>query len=63
MRKVSSNIFWNTKHYWEMKTIKLFSFLPKANNSVTIGSSFLLLGISAIISSNTVNILRFPPAF
>ena len=29
------------------------------NNSVTIGLSFLLLSISAIISSKTINILHF----
>ena len=36
----------------------MLSFLPLINNSVTIGLSFLLLSTSAIISSNTINILR-----
>ena len=33
----------------------MLSFLPLKNNSVTIGLTFLLVFISAIISSNTVN--------
>ena len=33
----------------------MLSFLPLKNNSVTIGLTFLLAFISAIISSNTVN--------
>ena len=33
----------------------MFNFLPSINNSVTIGLSFLLLCISAIISSKMVN--------
>ena len=37
----------------------MFSFLPLTNNSVTIGLRFLLLSISAIISSRTINDLRF----
>ena len=36
----------------------MFSFPPLINNSVTIGLCFLLLSISAIISSNTTNIFR-----
>ena len=36
----------------------MFSFPPLINNSVAIGLSFLLLSISAIISSNTTNIFR-----
>ena len=35
----------------------MFSFLPLINNSVTIGLSFLLLSISAIISSKIINVL------
>ena len=35
----------------------MFSFLPLINNSVNIGLSFLLLSISANISSKTINIL------
>ena len=41
-----------------IKTIEIFSFLPLRNKSVTIEFSFLLLIISAIISSKTINILR-----
>ena len=37
----------------------MFSFPPLINNSVAIGLSFLLLSISAIISSNTINIFCF----
>ena len=37
------------------KTKPMFSFLLLMNNSVTIGLSFLLLIISVIISSNTIN--------
>ena len=33
----------------------MLSFLPLKNNSVTIGLTFLLAFIAAIISSNTVN--------
>ena len=40
-----------------IKTIKKFSFLPLRNKSVTFEFSFLLLIISAIISSKTINIL------
>ena len=36
----------------------MFSFLPVTNSSVTIGLSFLLLNISAIMSSKTINILH-----
>ena len=36
----------------------MFSFLPLINSSVTIGLSFLLLNISAIISSKTINFLH-----
>ena len=34
----------------------MFSFLPVTNSSVTIGLSFLLLNISAMMSSKTINI-------
>ena len=37
----------------------MFSFLPLINNSVTVGLSFLLLIISAIGSSSTINTLHF----
>ena len=41
-----------------IKTRDMFSFLPVTNNSVTTGLSFPLLSISAIVSSNTINILH-----
>ena len=41
-----------------MKTREIFNFLPLINNSVTVEFNFLLLIISAIISSKTINILR-----
>ena len=44
-----------------IKTIEMFNFLSLINNSVTIGFSFLLLIILAIISSKTINTLRFFP--
>ena len=37
----------------------MFSFLPLINNSVTTGLGFLLLSISATITSKTINISRF----
>ena len=37
----------------------MFSVPPLIINLVTIGLSFLLLSVSAIISSKTINILRF----
>ena len=37
----------------------MFSFLPPIYNLVTIELSFLLLSILAIISTKTINILRF----
>ena len=35
---------------------EIFSFLPLISNLVSIGLSFLLLSISAIISSNTISV-------
>ena len=46
-----------------IKTRMIFDFLPLINNSVTIGLSFLLLSISDIISSKTINIFRFSFGF
>ena len=43
------------------KTREMFNFLPLWNNSVVIEFSFLLLIISAIKSSKTINILRSLP--
>ena len=40
------------------KTRETVNFLPLINNSVSIALSFLLLSISAIISSNTIKILH-----
>ena len=37
----------------------MFGFLPLINNSVTIELIFLLLIISVIIASNTINTFRF----
>ena len=37
----------------------MFNFLPLINSSVTVELSFLLLRISAIMSSNTINIFCF----
>ena len=42
-----------------IKTIEMFNFLPLINNSVIIEVSFLLLIISAIISSKTINTFFF----
>ena len=42
-----------------IKKIEMFNFPSLINNSVTTGLSFLLLIISAIISSKTINILHF----
>ena len=47
------------KDDYVIKTTKIVSFLPLINNTVTIGLNFLLLSISAISSSKTINILKF----
>ena len=39
--------------------MKIFSFLPLINNSVTTGLSFSLLSIPATMSSKMIIILRF----
>ena len=57
--RIQSNIFWLCKIRFCNKISQMFSFLPLTNNSVTIGLRFLLLSISAIISSRTINDLRF----
>ena len=55
-----SIIFFGTaKQDYIIKTTEMFGFLLLINNSVTIGLWFFLLSISGIISSNTVNDLRF----
>ena len=47
------------KYDWVIKAIEILSFLPLIKNSVTIGFNFLLLIISAMISSKSINTLRF----
>ena len=42
-----------------IKTIHMFDYLHIINNSASTGFIFLLLIISAIISSETINTLRF----
>ena len=37
----------------------MFSYLPLKNISINVGLQFLLLSMSAIISSNTINIFCF----
>ena len=51
--------FGTLKYECVIKTIKILNFQPLINNSVTIGFNLLLLIILAIISSKTINILRF----
>ena len=41
----------------------MFNLLPLRNNSVITGLSFLLLIISAIVSSKIIHIIRFFPRF
>ena len=50
-------LFGTAKKDCVIKTREIFSFLPLINNSVTIGLTFILLSISAIISSKRINIL------
>ena len=56
---IQSNIFWYLEKDYIIKTLEIFTFLPLINSLVTIGLSFLLLIISAIITSNTINTLHF----
>ena len=49
--------FGTLKYDYIIKTIEIINFLPLINNPVTTGFSFLLLIISAIISSKATNIL------
>ena len=51
--------FGTLKYDCVIKTIEILTFQPLINNSVTTGFNLLLLIISAIISSKTINILRF----
>ena len=50
--------FGTLRYDYVIKTREMFSFLPVINNSIIIEFSFLLLMISAIISSKNINILR-----
>ena len=56
---LSLTSFGTLKYDCVKKTIEILRFQPLINNSVSIGFSLLLLIISAIISSKTINILRF----
>ena len=58
MSRIYSSIFGTAEQDCAIKTRETFSFLPRKNNSVTNGLLFLLLSISRIMSSKTVNILR-----
>ena len=53
--------FGTLKYDCVINAIEVFNFLPLINNLVTIEFRFLLLIGSAIISSKTINILRFIP--
>ena len=59
MHKNYCNIFWHSKVRLCNKKKEILSFLPLINNPVTIGLRFTFLSTSAIISSKTINILRF----
>ena len=56
---LSLTSFGTLKYDYLTKIIEMFNFLPLKNNSVSIGLSFLLSIISAIISSKAINTLRF----
>ena len=56
--KFSLTSFGTLRYDYVIKTREMFSFLPVINNSIIIEFSFLLLMISAIISSKNINILR-----
>ena len=51
--------FGNLKDDCIIKAREMFNFLILINSSVTIEFIFLLLIVSAIISSKTINVLRF----
>ena len=53
--------FGTLKYNWVIKTREMFNFLPLINIYVTTGFRFLLLIISAMISSKTINISLFLP--
>ena len=51
--------FGTLKYDCVIKAIEMLNFLPLINNSATIGVNVLILIMSAIISSKTVNTLPF----
>ena len=53
--------FGTLKYAYVINTIEIFKFLAVINSYVTTGLSFLLLIISAIISSKAINLSRFLP--
>ena len=60
MSRIYSNIFGTVQLRLCDKNKRIAQFvLPLINTSVTVGLGFLLLIISAIISSNTINYFRF----
>ena len=57
---LSLGSFGTLKNGCVIKRSETLSFIPLINSSVTIGLSLLLLTISAIISSKTINTVFFP---
>ena len=57
--RIQSKIFWHRKIRLCHRNKSNAQFVPIINNSVTIGLNFLLINISGIISSKTINISRF----
>ena len=55
--------FKTLNHDYVIKTVEILNFLPLINKSVTTEFSFLLLTISAMISTKTINILRIHQYF
>ena len=49
----------NLEYDWVIKPIEIINFLPIIKNSVTTAITFLLLIISAIISSKTTHAIFF----
>ena len=58
---ISLTSFASLKYDYDIKTIEMFNLLPLINNALTIGFSFLLLIISAIISSKQLIFYVFFP--
>ena len=55
----SLTFFGTVKYNCVIKTREMLSFLPLTNNSVTIGSTFLLLSIQQSYHQKSINILGF----